>query len=30
VTVKFGVGDLRFMPLMTKSHVVYSKFYLSW
>jgi len=28
VTVKFGVGDLRFMPLMKKSHVAYSKFYL--
>ena len=25
VTVKFGVGDLRFMPLMKKSHVVYYK-----
>jgi len=26
VGLKFRVGNLRFMPLKTKSHVVYSKF----
>jgi len=28
VAVKFGVGNLRFMPLKKKSHLVYSKFHL--
>ena len=26
-TVKFGVGDLRDMPLIKKSHVAYSQFF---